>query len=364
MSVRVALNGFGRIGRNIFRILYERDDIEVTAICDPATPAHLAYLLQYDSIEGSFREPVELVNGQLCARGRLIPFLNGRKPGDVSWRKYDADIVIECSGRYRSRAELAPHLEAGARRVILTVPPEGKLEDAEALAEGIIIPGLNERSVSAETKILSVGSGAVNALAPVVKVLQEAFGIEEAFYTLVHAYTNEMSLGDVSKLTGVSAAGVSVDDAPHTDLRRSRSAPENIIPASTHSPVRLDALFPELTGRLNGMSVSAAVPDGSVIDLVTFHAGDVSAVEINAVLKSAAATRFNGNLEYTEAPIVSADVTGNPRSGIFDALMTSVITDEGEGGRRSMAKTLTWYDNGWSHAHRVIDLVDRVAETL
>jgi glyceraldehyde 3-phosphate dehydrogenase len=354
MAVRVALNGFGRIGRNIFRVLYDRDDIVITAICDVASPEHLLYLLKYDTLSGRFDEPIAIVDGQLCAKGRLIPFVEGRAPGDVNWRDYDVDIVIEASGRYRGHKELQKHIDAGARRVILTVPTK---DDEDAT----VVRGVNDSKITNDGKIYSVGSLGINALAPILKILDDAFGIDEAFYTLVHAYTNEQTLGDVYKPSDLSNY-----DSPGDKLRRSRSAPENIIPASTSNALQIERVLPSLKNRVNGMALSAAVSDGSVVDLVTFHSKAMSKEQINAVIKSAALSRYKGMVEYSEENIVSADVTGKTHSAVFDSLMTTVINDEsaGAGERRTMVKTLTWYDNGWSHAARVVDLVEKLSATL
>lgn len=354
MTLRVALNGFGRIGRNIFRVLYERDDIVIAVISDVAAPENLLYLLKHDTLAGRFREPVELVGGALVARGRLIPFANGKAPGDVKWRDYDVDVVIEASGRYRSRESLERHLEAGARRVVLTVPPKAK--------SGIptYLRGINDSQLKGGEKIISAGSLALNALAPVVQSLDKAFGIANGFYTLVHAYTGEQTLGDVYK-----PSDLSVDDVPADDLRRSRSAPENIIPATKHSPVPIGSVLPSLESKLGGMAVSGAVSDGSVIDLVTFHDKVISEEQVQAVMRSAANTDFKGILEYSTEDIVSADVTGSKASGIFDSLMCSVTVDtKTEGAHRTLIKTLTWYDNGWSFAHRVVELVEALGATL
>jgi glyceraldehyde 3-phosphate dehydrogenase len=352
MTVRVALNGFGRIGRNIFRVLYDRDDIVVAAICDVASPDHLLYLLKYDTLSGTFEAPIEIVGDSLCAKGRLIPFVEGKAPGDVNWRKYDVDIVIEASGRYRSRVDLEKHLAVGARRVILTVPPDDEID-------GTIVHGVNDHELNSDKKIVSVGSLGINALAPILKILDDAFGIEEAFYTLVHAYTNKQTLGDVYK-----PGDLSNYDAPGDALRRSRSAPENIIPAAI-GPLKICRILPQLTGKTGGMALSAAVPDGSVVDLVTFHAGPVSKEQLNAVVRTAAASRYQGIVEFSEENIVSADVTRKQQSAIFDSLMTTCIDDPtSEDGRRTMVKTLIWYDNGWSHAYRVVDLVEQLNATL
>ncbi len=337
MAVRVGFNGFGRIGRNIFRVLYGRDDIEVRAIADLASPEGMAYLLNFDSIHGKFEEQVTVAADRLFAKGRAIAIIGGQRqiaPGDVRWRDHDVDIVIEASGRFRTRKELEKHLEAGARRVILTVPPRDEIDR-------VVVFGLNDHGLDARSKIVSNASCTANALGLLCKVLHEAFGIDKAAMTTVHAYTNDARLADV----------------PHEEIRRSRAAAENIIPAHTHSVELVQRLIPALAGRLIGQAVNVPVPDGSVIDLTAVLSRAVSPAEVNEVFRSAARSRLTGVLEYCEQPIVSSDVIGNPHSAIFDSLITKVLD-----GR--MVKTVAWYDNGWGYANRVVDLVERLARTL
>jgi glyceraldehyde 3-phosphate dehydrogenase len=336
LAVRVGFNGFGRIGRNIFRVIYGREDIEVRAIADIAAPEQLAYLVNFDSIHGTFQEEVSTAGGFLFAKGRRIPVISGKAtaPGDVKWRDHDVDIVIEASGRFRVKKELEKHIEAGARRVILTVPPRDTLDR-------VVVFGLNEGTIDKTTKILSNASCTSNALGLMLKTLDEAFGVEKASMTTVHAYTNDARLADV----------------PHEEIRRSRAAAENIIPSHTHAPTLIQELLPRLQGKISGMAMNVPVPDGSVIDLVTVLSKSVSVPEVNEVFRSAARSRLEGILEYTTHPIVSSDVIGNPHSAIFDSLMTKVL-----GGK--MVKTIAWYDNGWGYANRVVDLIGRLAATL
>jgi glyceraldehyde 3-phosphate dehydrogenase len=336
LAVRVGFNGFGRLGRNIFRVIYGRDDIEVRAIADLAEPESVAYLLNFDSIHGKFQEEVTTAGGFLFAKGRRIPVISGKetKPGDVRWRDHDVDIVIEASGRFRTRKELEKHLEAGARRVILTVPPRDALDR-------IVVFGLNDGTLDKSCKIVSNASCTSNCLGIMVKILDEAFGIEKASMTTVHAYTNDARLADV----------------PHEEIRRSRAAAENIIPSHTHAPTLIQELMPKLQGKISGLAMNVPVPDGSVIDLTTVLSRPVSVPEVNEVFRSAARSRLEGILEYTEQPIVSSDVIGNPHSAIFDSLLTKVL-----GGK--LVKTVAWYDNGWGYANRVVDLIGRLAATL
>ncbi len=331
MGVRVGLMGFGRIGRNVFRIIYPREDVEVVAIVDIAEPKSLEYLLKFDSVHGRFTEPVWVTNDVLYCKGRQVRILQRRAPGDVDWAELGVDIVIEATGQYRTRAVLEKHLEKGAKRVVLTVPPR---DDIDA----VVVMGVNDGVLTPGMRIVSNGSCTANALAPICKVLHEAFGIDRGFMTTVHAYTNQLRLADV----------------PSDELRRSRAAPANIIPAHTWSPSAVQRILPELEGRLDGMALNVPVPDGSTVDLVTLMRRPVAAAEVNEVVKSAAASRYRNIIEYTDQPIVSSDVIGNPHSAVFDGLATQVI-----GG--NLLKTLTWYDNGWGYATRVVELVLRMA---
>jgi glyceraldehyde 3-phosphate dehydrogenase len=337
MTVRIGFNGFGRLGRNVFRVLYGREDVEVRAIAEVATPESVAYLLNFDSIYGRFVEQVSVANGCLFAKGRAIRLVSGPKrvaPGDVRWRDHDVDIVIEASGRYRTRADLERHLEAGARRVILTVPPRDPIDR-------VVVFGLNEDTIDKTTKIVSNASCTANALGILCRVLDDAFGIEKAAMTTVHAYTNDARLADV----------------PHEEIRRSRAAAENIVPASTHSVTLVQELIPSLRGRITGQAMNVPVPDGSLIDLTAVLTRPSSPPEINEVFRSAARSRQKGILEYCDQPIVSRDVIGNTHSAIFDSLITKVLGDR-------MVKAIAWYDNGWGYANRVVDLVGRLAATL
>ena len=279
---------------------------------------------------------VTTAGGFLFAKGRRIPVVSGKAtaPGDVKWRDLDVDIVIEASGRFRTRKELEKHVDAGARRVILTVPPRDALDKT-------VVFGLNDNQLDQSSKIVSNASCTSNALGLMVKILDEAFGVEKAAMSTVHAYTNDARLADV----------------PHEEIRRSRAAAENIIPAHTHAPTLIQQLMPKLEGKISGMAVNVPVPDGSVIDLTTVLSRTVSVPEVNEVFRSAARSTLKGILEYTEQPIVSSDVIGNPHSAVFDSLMTKVL-----GGK--LVKTIAWYDNGWGYANRVVDLVGRLAKTL
>jgi glyceraldehyde 3-phosphate dehydrogenase len=277
---------------------------------------------------------VRVTGESLYTKGRQIRILQRRAPGDVDWKALGVDIVIEATGKYRTRDVLQKHLDAGAQRVILTVPPRDPID-------ALVVMGVNDQVITPDARIFSNGSCTANALAPICKVLNDAFGIDRGFLTSVHAYTNDLRLADV----------------PHEDLRRSRAAAENIIPTDTWSHRAVEAVLPELTGKLDGMALNVPVPDGSTVDLVTLMRRSVTAEEVNEVVRSAAESRYAGIIEYTDQAIVSSDVIGNPHSGVFDSLSTQVL-----GG--NLLKTITWYDNGWGYASRVVDLIVRLAQYL
>jgi glyceraldehyde 3-phosphate dehydrogenase len=331
MTTRIGLMGFGRIGRNVFRIFHDRSDFEVAAIDDIAEPQALEYLLRFDTEHGRFEDPIWVKGDSLYARGRAIKILQAKAPGDVDWAQLGVDIVVEATGQYRTRAVLQKHLDRGAQCVVLTVPPRDEID-------ALVVMGVNDHVLNKNTRIVSNASCTANALAPICKILDDAFGIERGFMTTVHAYTNDQRLADV----------------PHTEMRRSRAAAENIIPTETHSPKVVQSILPQLAGKLDGMALNVPVPDGSNVDLVTLMKRTVTAEEVNEIVKSASLTTFKGIVEYTDQPIVSSDVVGNDHSAVFDGLSTFVL-----GG--NMLKTITWYDNGWGYAMRVVELIGRLA---
>jgi glyceraldehyde 3-phosphate dehydrogenase len=331
MKTRIGLMGFGRIGRNVFRILHDHDDIEIVAIVDIAEPQALEYLLRFDTVHGRFEEPVWVKGDALYTRGRAIKLLQAKAPGDVDWSALGVDIVVEATGQYRTRALLQKHIDRGAKRVVLTVPPRDEVD-------ALVVMGVNDHVLGPNSRIVSNASCTANALAPVAKVLHEKFGIVKGQMTTVHAYTNDQRLADV----------------PHTEMRRSRAAAENIIPTLTHSTKVVESVLPQLAGKLDGMALNVPVPDGSTVDLVTWMKTDVTPEQVNEIVKSASLTTFKGVVEYTDQPVVSSDVVGNDHSAVFDGLSTFVL-----GG--NMLKTLTWYDNGWGYAMRVTELIGRLA---
>lgn len=331
MTVRVGLMGFGRVGRNIFRLLYKRDDIEVAAISDIADPQSLEYLLKYDTILGRFPDVVSVKDGYLYTRGKQIRMLSGREPGDVPWGDLGVDVVIEATARFRSRQETSKHLEAGAKKVVLCSPPTDEPDIT-------VIMGVNHDQLTAKHRIISNASITAHCAIPIMKILDKAFGIERVFYTAVHAYTNDQSLADV----------------PAPDLRRSRAATENIIPIETKSSPLFEGFFPHLKGKISGMALKVPVMNGSVVDMVTFTKKTVSAAAVNEVVRTAVAADYKPYVEYCVDPIVSSDVKQSPYSSTFDSLATMSLGN-------NAVKTMSWYDNGWGYANRAIDLVEHLA---
>lgn len=337
MSIKVAINGFGRIGRNVFRIILQRDnpDVEVVAINDLADDDILAYLLEYDSVMGPLNMDVKVSNGVMDVGRQSVKMLMEKDPAKLPWSELGVDIVIEATGIFRSRDKLQLHLDAGAKRVILTVPAKDEIDE-------MVVLGVNDDVIDPTDVMVSNASCTTNCLAPIAKVLDDAFGIERGVMTTVHAYTNDQRLADV----------------PHADLRRSRAATENIIPTTTGAAKAVGKVLPNLNGKLDGMAMRVPVPDGSTVDLVVELGRDVTVEEVNAAVKAAAAEGpLKGILQYSEDPLVSTDIIGNPHSSIFDAASTQVL-----GG--NLVKVLAWYDNEWGYSNRVVDLIDRLGELL
>ncbi len=333
---RVAINGFGRIGRAVFRIIAARpeSDIQVVAINDLSDDDILAYLLEYDSVMGRFDQEVTVANGVMKVGDHTIQMLYERDPAQLPWSDLDVDIVVESTGVFRDKASLQKHLDAGAKRVILTVPSKDAIDET-------IVLGVNDGELDATDLIVSNASCTTNCLAPLAKVLDDSFGIKHGVMNTVHAYTNDQRLADV----------------PHEDLRRSRAATENIIPTTTGAAKAVGEVLPNLQGRLDGIAMRVPVPDGSIVDLVVELEKDVTVEEVNAAVKAAATGPMEGIIEYTEDPIVSTDIIGNPHSSIFDASATQVL-----GG--NLVKVMSWYDNEWGYSNRVVDLIERLAEVI
>jgi glyceraldehyde 3-phosphate dehydrogenase len=331
MTIQVGINGFGRIGRSVFRILSGRDDIEVVAVNDLFDNAHLAYLLKYDTVMRVFEREVSADADAMYVDGRKIVMTAEKDPAQIPWGKLGVEIVVESTGVLLTREKLAKHLSAGAKRVILTVPPKDEVD-------AMIVVGVNDRTLSPKHRIVSNASCTTNCLAPIAMVLDDEFGIEEGFMTTVHAYTNDQRLADV----------------PHEDLRRSRAAAENIIPTTTGAARAVGKVLPQLQGKLDGMAMRVPVPDGSVVDLSCRLKNKAAASEVNDAMRRAAGGPLRGILEYSEVPLVSSDIIGNPNSSIFDALSTRASGD-------GYVKVVSWYDNEWGYSNRVVDLIVRLA---
>lgn len=331
MSIRVAIMGFGRMGRNIFRALYPRSEIEVVALNDLASPQSMEYLLRFDSLHGRFPDPVRFMDGYLYTKGRRIPVLHETEPGSVPWYDFGADIVVEATGRYRTQDELQKHLEAGADRVILTNPPRGTIDAVQ-------IRGVSDGPIGREHRIISCGSSTCNCVAVMLKVLDTAFGVEDGCFTSVHAYTAEQSLIDV----------------PSTrDLRLSRAAVENIVPVHSWTSKAIERLFPKLAGKFTGAKLNVPVPDVSCVDLVTTLASDVSASEVNEVFRNASGSSMKEVLDFTEDPIVSSDIFNSPASCTFDSQATMMVEP-------NMVKLLGWYEQGGGLAHRIVEVIEQL----
>lgn len=329
----VGIFGFGRIGRNLFRILHDREDMRVAAVADLAEPAGLAYLLKLDTLLGRFPGEVAAKDGSLLVDGRRIALITGKdQPPVPDWEGLGVHTVFEATSRGRTRAEAEAHLKAGARRVILMAPP---LEPADVT----LVAGVNDEALSPEQRIVSNASSTVHCLAPVLKILDEAFTTRRAIFTTIHSYTSAHHLADV----------------PAEDKRRGRAAAENIIPQESRSPAMIAELLPSLGPRLTGYAMNVPVSNGSVVDLVTWHEKPVTAASVNDALRSASGDpRWKRILRFETEPIVSSDVARTPFSVTFDSLATMALRDR-------VSKTLSWFDSGYGYAHRAVELVARYA---
>jgi glyceraldehyde 3-phosphate dehydrogenase len=332
MAIRVGINGFGRIGRSVFRILAERaGDMEVVMINDLFPNEQLAYLLKYDTVMRVWPREVTADDDNMYVDGKRVLMTAERDPAAIQWGANQIDVVVECTGVFTSRAKLEKHLEAGAPKVILCVPPKDEIDN-------MVVMGVNDDSLLPEHRIVSNASCTTNCLAPIAKILDSAFGIEQGFMTTVHAYTNDQRLADV----------------PHKDLRRSRAAAENVIPTTTGAARAVGKVLPHLKGKLDGMAIRVPVPDGSIVDLVVKLKSSPTRDEVNAAVREAAAGPMADIVEYSEVPLVSSDIIGNPHSSIFDALSTTSMGD-------GYVRVVSWYDNEWGYSNRVVDLIEKMA---
>ncbi len=327
MPVTIGLMGFGRIGRNLFRLLSRSDDIRIAAISDIADHEALTYLLRYDTILGRFPDEVTYRDGNLYTWGREIPLLSGRNPGDINWADYGVDYVIEATGRPRDRAACEAHLAAGAHRVLLCVPPAEEPDIS-------VVYGVNSHEIKPSHRIISNASCTAHCAAPILKVLDDAVGIERVHLTTTHAYTSTQRLADV----------------PGGNLRNSRAAAENIVPSETNAGHVLEEVLPHLAGKIHASALRVPVSNGSIVDMTFWASRPITDGGINEMMRTAASGPFHGILEYMDDPIVSSDVENSPFSSIFDSLATMVLEQD-------LAKVIAWFDSSWGYTNRLVDLV-------
>ena len=325
---RIAINGFGRIGRMSFRILEERTDVEVVGINDLTDVETLAHLLRFDSVHGKFNGEVEIVNGDLQVNGRVVKVSSEKNPLNLPWKELTVDSVIESTGVFRTKESTWAHIEAGAKKVVISSPASGDLKT--------IVLGVNEDILEDSDVIFSAASCTTNCLAPMVRVLDDCFGLERGFITTVHSYTSDQRL----------------QDSPHSDLRRSRAAAVNMIPTSTGAAAAVSLVLPKLAGKLDGLAVRVPTPTGSITDFTAILKQDVTIEQVNEAMRAAAYNEMSGILCYSEDPLVSSDIVGDPHSCIFDSDLTRVS--------KNVVKLFGWYDNETGYANRVVDLVSRI----
>jgi glyceraldehyde 3-phosphate dehydrogenase len=331
--MRVAINGFGRIGRSVFRILNMRDDIDVVAINDLYDNKVLEYLLKYDTVMKGFNQPVRLEGDMLITPKESVKMLAVKNPAELPWKELGIDVVVEATGVFRKREQLQWQLDAGAKRVILTVPSKDEIDYT-------VVVGVNEDGLKPEHRIISNASCTTNCLAPIAKVLHDNFRIKEGVMTTTHAYTNDQRLADV----------------PHSDWRRGRAAAENIIPTTTGAARAVGKVIPELNGKLDGMAARVPVPNGSVVDFVCEVEKNVTVEDIHEAVRRAVKTeRLRNVLQYADRPVVSSDVIGNPFSSIYDPEFTYVMNG-------NIVRTLNWYDNEWGYSNRVVDVISLLSK--
>ena len=328
-AIPVAINGFGRIGRLVLRAALQRGKVEVKAINDLTDAATLAHLLKYDSIHGRFAGTVEAGKDQLIVNGKAIRITSERSPAALPWKELGIQVVVESTGLFTERDKAAAHLQAGANKVLISAPAKG--EDIT------VVLGVNDAALKPEHQIISNASCTTNCLAPMAKVLHQHFGIVRGMMNTIHSYTNDQNILDL----------------PHKDLRRARAAALSMIPTTTGAAVAVGKVLPELKGKLDGLSVRVPTPDGSLTDLTALLSRSVTKEEINAAFKEAAEGELKGYLEYSEEPLVLADIIGNPASCVFDALSTNIVDG-------NFIKVLGWYDNEWGYANRCAELLERL----
>jgi len=330
MAIRIGINGFGRIGRLVCRVLQQRENFEVVAINDLAPASSLAHLLKYDSVHGRYSGTVGVGDGEIQIDGKTVRVLGERDPAQLPWGDLGVDFVVESTGVFVTQEACLKHVDAGAKKVLLTVPPKGDID-------AMIVLGVNDEMLESGHRVISNASCTTNCLAPMAKVLHESFGIERGLMTTVHAFTNDQRIADMV----------------HSDMRRARAGASNIIPTTTGAARAVGKVIPDLNGKLDGFALRVPVPDGSVVDLAANLTKKASVEEINLALKAAAEGPMKGILFYTDDPIVSSDIVGDPHSSVIDGQSTMIC----DGG--AMAKVVSWYDNEWAYSNRVADLMHK-----
>jgi glyceraldehyde 3-phosphate dehydrogenase len=331
MTVRIGINGFGRIGRPVFRILAGMADAEVVAVNDLFDTKMLGHLLKYDSVFGIYDEDIEIAPDSITVNGKKTEFVAERDPASIGWGDKDVDIVLECTGLFRTGDTAGKHIEGGAKKVIISAP-------AKEIDRTVVL-GVNDDTLTADDKIISNASCTTNCLAPVVKVLQDLCGVEKGLLTTIHSYTNDQNLAD----------------GPHKDLRRTRAAAINMIPTSTGAAAAVGKVIPELDGKLDGMAIRVPTPNASVVDLVATLSKGTSKEEIDGAMKKAAEGPLKGILQYSEDPLVSTDIIGNTASSIYDSTASMLLADD-------MVKVISWYDNELGYSTRLCELAIRFAQ--
>ena len=332
-KIKVGINGFGRIGRLTLKAALDKENIEITAVNDLTDSATLAHLLKYDSVHGKFPGTVTADGNDLVVNGEKIRVYSEKDPANLPWKELGIDVVVEATGVFRDREKISKHLQAGANKVVLCVPSK-TADDVDAT----VVLGVNEHDLKSEHQIFSNASCTTNCLAPVAKVLNDSFGIKQGLMNTIHSYTNDQI----------------ILDAPHKDLRRARAAAMSIIPTTTGAAKAVGLVIPELKGKMDGFAMRVPTPDGSVVDLTVELATEVSKEDVNNALKQAAEGPMKGILEFCEEPIVSADIIGNTHSSVVDSLLTQVINGK-------FVKVVSWYDNEYGYASRVVDMIEKIA---
>lgn len=331
MAIKVGINGFGRIGRLVFRSILQRGDgaFDVVGVNDLTDAETLAHLFKYDSVHGIYPGEVKAEGDELVIGGDRFRVFSERDPSALPWGDLDCDVVVESTGVFRTREKAGLHLQAGAKKVVISAPASGEVD-------ATIVLGVNDETLTGDEEIVSNASCTTNCLAPMVKVLDDAFGLEKGFMTTIHAFTSDQR----------------IQDAPHKDLRRARAATLSMIPTTTGAAKAVGLVLPELEGKLDGFAVRVPTPDGSLTDFTAILKTEATVEEVNAAFEAAASGPMKGILEYSTAPLVSIDIVGNPHSNVFDA--PSTMADG------TMVKVVGWYDNEWGYANRTVDLVQKL----